>query len=150
MLARYAFGIVFTWAMWVAPAAGADVNLDDVYDNQVTMTANLLKATPEGFRMACRGLDGLFTKSDDLTKCERGDTLLAVGFRGDTATLAMIAYPSTDENIQGLRRKAREHFGAPDATEKNEWLWRLASGVVASAGYDDEYSSFVLARAHSK
>ena len=127
-------------------AMPARVNAGDVYDNQINMTLNLMKSTEKSFAKACLRLGGTLTEGEGMSRCERGDTLLAVAFEGDRVKLAMIAYPATEEDIKGLWKKARDVFGNPDVTAEKELTWRLQNGAVASVGYDDEHSSFVFAR----
>ena len=118
----------------------------DAYENQISMTVNLLNATPETFGKACLRLGGTLTEGEGMSKCERAKMLLAATFNGETAIIAMIAYPATPEDIQGLQKKAREVFGEPDVVAERELTWNLQNRLIASAGYDEEYSSFVMAR----
>ncbi|MEM7434013.1 MAG: hypothetical protein AAF436_02595 [Myxococcota bacterium] len=125
---------------------GATASAENVHDHQVDMTATLFASNPKSFGEVCERLDGVLTKTDDAAVCERGLSVLAVSFKGDVVRWAMIAYPVSEEDIQGLRQAARARFGKPDAAKNKELMWRLESGVVASAGYDDQYSTFALAR----
>ena len=118
----------------------------DEYKNQVEMTATLLESTVDGFAKACLRLGGKLTEGEQMSKCERGRSLLAIKHSKDVVTWAMIAYPATREDIEGLWKRAQDTFGKPDVATENELIWRLARGVIASAGFDHEYSSFVLAR----
>ena len=126
----------------VAGVAGADE-----YARQIQMTATLLEADVDGFAKACLRLDGKLTEGEEISKCERGRSLLAIKHSNDVVTWAMIAYPATAEDIEGLWQEAQKTFGKPDVVQEKELVWKLARGVTASAGYDHEYSTFVLARA---
>lgn len=121
-------------------------NADDVHENQVEMTAALFAADADRFGEVCKGLDGQLTRGDNKATCERGLSVLAIGFEGTTVMWAMIAYPVSKEDIRGLRRAARARFGDPDSARNKELTWKLPRGVVASAGYDDQFSTFALAR----
>ena len=122
----------------------------DEYANQIEMTAVLLEAKPAGFDEACGRLLGKLVKGDGIAKCDRGPSVLAISFTGDVVHWAMIAYPSTSRDIEGLWQRAREVFGKPDVEKDKELTWRLKGGVTASAGYDDEYSTFALVRSVRK
>ena len=119
----------------------------DEYTNQVQMTATLLESTVDGFAKACLRLQGKLTEGEEISKCERGQSLLAVRFENDVVAWAMIAYPATPEDIEGLWQEAQKTFGKPDIVRDKELIWHLEKGVTASAGYDHEYSTFALARA---
>jgi len=110
------------------------------------MTATLLESTVDGFAKACLRLGGELTEGEDLSKCERGQSLLAIKHQKDVVTWAMIAYPATPEDIEGLWQHAQKTFGKPDVVKEKELVWRLARGVTASVGFDHEYSTFILAR----
>jgi hypothetical protein len=125
--------------------AAAGVRADE-YQHQVEMTVILLEATTDGFAKACLRLDGKLTEGEEIAKCERGRSLLAIRHSDDVVKWAMIAYPSTPENIEGLWQQAQKTFGKPDVVTEKELVWHLASGVTASAGFDQEYSTFALAR----
>ncbi|MEM9731807.1 MAG: hypothetical protein AAF997_24740 [Myxococcota bacterium] len=119
---------------------------DDVYKNQVEMTAALFAAKPETFGDVCRGLKGQLKQNDQMSTCQRGLSILAIAYEGDWVKWAMIAYPVSEKDIRGLRDEARARFGEPDSAKNRELTWRLPRGVIASAGYDDEFSTFTLAR----
>ena len=110
------------------------------------MTATLLESTADGFAKACLRLGGELTEGQEISKCERGRSLLAIKHIEQRVRWAMIAYPSTPEDIEGLWQEAQKTFGKPDVANERELVWHLAGGVTASAGFDHEYSTFVLAR----
>lgn len=120
--------------------------LANEYRNQVEMTATLLDAPASSFDRACLRLKGKLVKGEGISKCERGRSLLAISYVEEVVTWAMIAYPATPEDIEGLWQTAQELLGKPDSVTERELTWRLSRGVMASAGYDHEYSTFILAR----
>ena len=138
------FLLVFS-LIWVLVGTSS-VRADDVHDNQVEMTAALFAAKPESFSKVCKGLEGQLTRGDGKATCQRGLSILAIGYEGDVVRWAMIAYPVSDEDIEGLRNAARARFGKPDAAKNRELTWRLPRGVIASAGYDDQFSTFAISR----
>lgn len=138
-------------SFWVACLASlaflaSSAQASEVHDNQVEMTATLFAADPGSFDEVCKGLEGELTRGEDKATCQRGLSILAIGFEGKNVTWAMIAYPVSEEDIQGLRKAARARFGDPDSAKNRELTWKLPRGVMASAGYDDQFSTFVLAR----
>ena len=136
---------VFLLAVFLAGSA-----LADEYRNQVEMTATLLNAPASSFERVCLRLKGKLTEGEGISKCERGRSLLAISYVEDVVTWAMIAYPATPEDIEGLWQIAQELLGKPDSVSDHELSWRLRKGVRASAGYDREYSTFILARPKSR
>ncbi len=132
---------VFLFGLFVAGSA-----LADEYRNQVEMTATLLSSPASSFEKACLRLTGKLIEGDGISTCERGRSLLAISYTEDVVTWAMIAYPATAEDIEGLWQTAQELLGKPDSVSERELAWRLSRGVRASAGYDHEYSTFILAR----
>lgn len=133
--------VVFLLGVLLAGSA-----LANEYRNQIEMTATLLGAPASTFKESCLRLNGQFTEGERISKCERGRSLLAISSTDDVVTWAMIAYPATPEDIEGLWQTAQEVLGKPDSVEDKELTWRLSRGVTASAGYDSEYSTFILAR----
>jgi hypothetical protein len=117
------------------------------YTNQIQMTATLLESDADGFAKACLRLGGELTEGDEISKCERGQSLFAIKHDDVVVTWAMIAYPATADDIEGLWQEAQETFGKPDVVKEKELLWHLPSGVIASAGFDQHHSTFILARA---
>lgn len=115
------------------------------YTHQIQMTATLLESDADGFAKACLRLGGQLTEGDEMSKCERGQSLFAIK-HDDIVTWAMIAYPATADDIEGLWQEAQRTFGKPDVVKEKELIWHLASGVIASAGFDHQYSTFILAR----
>jgi hypothetical protein len=116
------------------------------YTHQIQMTATLLESDADGFAKACLRLGGELTEGDEISKCERGQSLFAIKHDDDTVTWAMIAYPATAEDIEGLWQEAQKTFGKPNVVKEKELVWHLPSGVIASAGFDHQYSTFILAR----
>ena len=136
-------------ALWVSLVLGLMASSSaraDEYAHQIETTALLLKSKPASFDQACERLLGKLVKGDGIAKCERGRSLLAISFTDDIVHWAMIAYPSTPGDIEGLWHKAQEVFGKPDVVGDKELRWQLKGGVTASAGYDDEYLTFSLVR----
>ena len=136
---------MFLLAVFLAGSA-----LADEYRNQVEMTAALLNAPASSFERVCLRLKGKLTEGDGIANCDRGRSLLAISHVEDVVTWAMIAYPATPEDIEGLWQIAQELLGKPDSVSDHELGWRLSKGVRASAGYDREYSTFILARPKSR
>ena len=132
--------VLLVGVLWASPVRG------DEYTHQVQMTVTLLESSPDGFAKACLRLGGELTEGHEISKCKRGRSLLAIKQVEQRVSWAMIAYPSTPEDIEGLWQEAQKTFGRPDVTKEKELVWHLAGGVTASAGFDDEYSTFALAR----
>lgn len=116
----------------------------DAYDNQIQMAGTLLQGSPASFQEFCSGIGGTHYAAGDKAKCVRGMTTLMIAFSGQSARLAMVAYPATPKDIQGLWSKATAVLGKPDEAKENQLTWFLEEGLFASAVYDDEHSMFVL------
>ena len=129
------------WVLFVAAGVRADE-----YKHQVEMTVMLVEATPDDFAKACLRLEGALTEGEEISRCERGQSLLAIRHSEDVTHWAMISYPSTAEDIEGLWHQAQKTFGKPDVVKEKELVWHLAGGWTASAGFDHEYSTFAIAR----